>query len=75
MIHLFSCRWGGEVYMVAIEGDKDEAERILSGWFNAVEYVKYAKNVWDGNRHVGNCIIRGCWFAYLFGTKHGKTSF
>lgn len=75
MIHLFSCRFGSEIYMIAIEGDLTEAEQILRDWFHDIQYLKDAKNVWDGNRHVGNCVIRGCWFACLFGAKRGQVRF
>lgn len=55
-------------YTVVIEGMLEEVHDNLFKYFAEVRFIKsesldYKANNFKGNRKLGNCIIRGCWYT------------
>ena len=68
-LFLFLVRDVADYYTVVIEGDKEKAAETLRSYFPEVRYIKKEKitdremRKYEGNRVLGECIIRGCWFT------------
>lgn len=68
-LFLFLVRDVADYYTVVIEGDREKAAEILRSYYPEVRYIKKEKltdkemRKYEGNRVIGDCIIRGCWFT------------
>lgn len=71
-LNFFLCRKATEYYTVVVEGEREEAYANLAEFFPEVRYVKDEaldaadRTRYMGDRPLGNCTIRGCYFSCDF---------
>lgn len=71
-LQFFLVRDGSECYTVVVEDSVEAAQENLAPWFNDVKYLKSEplnckdRTKYKGTRKLGDGIIRGCWFSYVF---------
>lgn len=65
-------------YTVVVEGKAREAQKELANYFPEVRFLKTepldakCARRCTGNRKLGNCIIRGCYYQEKFGKLGSK---
>lgn len=68
-LFLFLVRDCADYFTVVVEGDREKAAETLRSYFSEVRFIKKEKitdremRKYEGNRVIGECIIRGCWFT------------
>ena len=68
-ITFFLIRQAADYYTVVLEGDREKAAEALRSYFPEVRFLRSERTddsgmrKYTGDRPIGECIIRGCWFT------------